>query len=264
MSAGENQRKRGFVRTPGTQLYDLTEHELVREILFGSARLYEFFGFVMTDVHGLRSEDGWEYLFYGNIPRIDLGLSRDGQPGDVDLLIVPYRGKEVHVSKAAALEIKRLSLKRPRWDKTTDRYGITQAKGLIEAGFPYVGILHLIVHANGPAENFQETSTYRIVDREDHAVFEQDVLTDMTGWRTSERQLGRLLAQNPDPVIGLNCVSVADVTLNGRPGVMVGMPNGRPATRNPQTSQRCLRGIADFMHQMKGRVAYRPIDVMCE
>lgn len=36
-------------------------------------------------------------------------------------------------------------------------------------------------------------------------------VTDMTGYISSERQLGRLLARNPDPVIGLNCVWLCDV-----------------------------------------------------
>jgi hypothetical protein len=264
VTAEEDGRTKGFVRTPGTELYDLTEHELVREILFGSARLYEFFGFVMTDVHGLRSEDGWEYLFYGNVPRTDLGLSREGQPGDIDLLIVPYRGTRVHIGKAAAIEIKRLSLKAPRWDKSTDRYGITQANGLLEAGFPYVGILHLIVHAEGPAANRKEMMVGRVIGPDGRIEFEDDEATDMTGSQTSDRQLGRLMARNPDPVIGLNCVSVADVTFQGRPGVMVGMPNGRPAKRNPQTSERCLRGIADFVRQIHGRMAYRPVDAVAE
>jgi hypothetical protein len=187
-----------------------------------------------------------------------------GNPGDVDLLIVPYRGTRVHIGKAAVLEIKRLSLKSPNWHKTTDRYGITQANGLLEAGFPYVGILHLIVHAEGPAENRKEMMVGRVICPDGRIEFEDDETTDMTGSQTSDRQLGRLMARNPDPVIGLNCVSVADVTFQGRPGVMVGMPNGRPAKRNPQTSERCLHGIADFMRQIHGRMAYRPIDAVAE
>lgn len=257
---GELERKRAFIRTPGTQLYDPSERELISEILYGSSRLYEFFGFVMTDVHDMRSEDGWGYLFYGNVPRIDLGLPQHGQPGDIDVLIVPHRDGSVHLSKAAAVEVKRLSLKGPRWDKSSDRYGITQANGLLEAGFPYAGVLHLIVHADGPKENWQETLTYRVVDREDHAVFEEQLETDMTGWRTAERQLGRLLAQQPNPAIGLNCVWLADFARPSNEGVLVGMPNGRPATLNPRASRTCLEGVAAFMRRMKSDVMDREVD----
>lgn len=66
-------------------------------------------------------------VFLGNIPRTDLGLSRLGQPGDIDLLIIPHQGSKFHLGKAAAIEIKRLSLKASRWNKSTDRLGITQA-----------------------------------------------------------------------------------------------------------------------------------------
>jgi hypothetical protein len=95
-----------------------------------------------------------------------------GQPGDIDLLIIPHQGNKFHLGKAAAIEIKRSSI------------------------------------------------------------------TDMTGYISSERQLGRLLAHKPDPVIGLNCVSLCDVEQSTHRGVMVGMPNGRPAKRNPNASLR--------------------------
>jgi hypothetical protein len=245
---------REFIRAPGTQLYDLHEHALVREILFGSARLYEFFGFAMTDVHGLKSQDGWEYLFYGNIPRKDLGLPEAGQPGDIDVLIVPHRDGKVHVDKAAAIEVKRLSLKGPRWHKASDRYGITQANGLLAAGFPYVGVLHLIVHADGPEENFKETQTYRVIGDDGRAELEDTNITNMTGWIAAERQLGRLMAQSPHDAIGLNCVSLADVTRRGKSGVMVGTPNGRAANHNPFTTAERLSYIAAFMRSMKSRV----------
>jgi len=240
----------GFRRTPGKQLYDMTEHELVSEILFGSARLYEFFGFVMTDVHGLKAADGWEYVFLGNIPRTDLGLSRLGQPGDIDLLIIPHQGNKFHLGKAAAIEIKRLSLKAPRWNKSTDRLGITQANGLLEAGFPYVGILHLIVHDRGPDENHKPVMAARVVDQDGTMEIEGSSVTDMTGYISSERQLGRLLAHKPDPVIGLNCVSLCDVEQSTHRGVMVGMPNGRPAKRNPKASLACVRHISSFMERL--------------
>lgn len=243
-------RERGFTRTAGRQLYDMGEHELVREILYGSKRLYEFFGFVMTDVHDLRADDGWEYLFFGNVPRGDLGLARLGQPGDIDVLIIPHRGREVHIGKSAAIEIKRLSLKAPRWDKSTDRLGITQANGLIDAGFPYVGLLHLIVHEKGPDANHARMLTARVLDSDGRASFEGDVLTDRTGQISAERQLGRLLARQPNPAIGLNCVSLCDVELMGENGVMIGLPHGRTALKNSKASSQCLRNIADFLERL--------------
>ena len=234
---------RGFARTPNVQLYDMSEQQLVREILFGSSRLYEFFGFVMTDVHGLRSEDGWEYLFIGNLPRTDVGLSRLGQPGDIDVLIVPHCKGMLPIGKAAAIEVKRLSLKSPRWGKSTDRFGITQANGLLDAGFPYVGLLYLIVHHEGPDENHRNTQAARVLDAHGRVSFEGEHISDMTGPISCERQLGMLLAHNPDERIGLNCVSLSDVNMNGEPGVKIGMPHRRPAKENPRASQQCMRDI---------------------
>lgn len=239
----------GFARTPNTELFEMTEQELVREILFGSSRLYEFFGFAMTDVHGLRAEDGWNYLFFGNLLRMDIGLSRLGQPGDIDVLIIPHRDGKLHIDKTAAIEVKRLSLRSPRWDKSTDRLGITQANGLLEAGFPYVGLLHLIVHAEGPVQNHRSMLTARVLDADGRISFEGEHTSDMTGTISCERQLGRLLAHNPDRSIGLNCVSLSDIELLGERGVRIGMPRGRTALKNPKSSQDCLLNIARFVTQ---------------
>lgn len=236
-----------FVRNPSVELFDMTEEELIREILFGSKRLYEFFGFVMTDVHGLRSEDGWDYLFFGNIPRTDLGLPRLGKPGDIDVMIIPYRKGLLHIDKTAAIEIKRLSLRGPRWDKTSDSFGITQAGGLLEAGFPYVGLLHLIVHACGPPTNHRTTLTAQVLDSHGRISFTGDRVTDMTGSITADRQLGRLLARQPHPAIGLNCVSFSDIDFAGERCVMIGIPTGRTALRKPYASSERMAAVSSFI-----------------
>lgn len=245
---------RGFIRSSDKDLFALSENELIREILQGSQRLYEFFGFAMTDVHDLKSEEGWNYIFLGNIDRVEFGLSREGQPGDIDLLIIPHRNDQLHVGKAAAIEIKRLSLRHPRWDRSSDRYGVTQANGLIDAGFPYVGILHLVVHERGPSENHREMMSFRVLDNEGRAALEKLATVDTTGFIACERQLGRLLAQAPNPVIGLNCVSITEIIHQGHPSLMVGAPHGRTAKRNPRASAQCASLIGRYMYKMRDNV----------
>lgn len=80
-------------------------------------------------------------------------------------------------------------------------------------------------------------------------------VTDMTGYISSERQLGRLLAQKPDPVLGLNCVSLCDVEQSTYRGVMVGMPSGRPAKRNPDANLERVRQISSFMERLAAGTA---------
>jgi hypothetical protein len=75
----------------------------------------------------------------------------------------------------------------------------------------------------------------------------------MTGRISSERQLGRLLAQQPNPAIGLNCVSLCDVEIFGESGVMIGMPHGRTASQNPQASRECVQNIAKFVNHLQQR-----------
>jgi len=230
-------------------LLNFPEGQLVRFIIHEAGTLYTFFNFVVEPAIGPPPRRGWDYLFCTEIPRRDLGL-RPGQPGDIDVLIIPKFNGEPRVEFAAAIEVKRLALRGPNWSKNVDRYGITQASGLLRCGFPFVGILHLIVNADGPEDNWRPVMHARVLDEEGHVEFTGDGIFDFTGCEAADRQFARLLSQGPDPVIGLNSVAVSLGEREGELSFGTSEAPTRFASRNPKTHPHTLRNPQTFAGHM--------------
>ncbi len=230
----------------GKDIIGLPEQKLVRLIVQESSTLYWFFNFVVEPALGPPPRKGWDYLFFAELPRPHLGL-RPGLPGDIDILIVPTFGGVPQAEYCAAIEVKRLALRGPNWAKNVDRYGVTQAEGLLRCGFPFVGILHLIVNAPGPAENWRDLHQYRVIDEYGRAEFECERLVDMTGHLAAERQLARLLTRLPNPAIGLNCIALTQaLESEGRSWFALTDPGTRPAAKNPRTHPLLLKNVEAF------------------
>lgn len=86
------------------------------------------------------------------VHRTELDLLPELKPGDIDILIVPYNGKPM-LEKILAIEVKvvRPTIEKP--SKNASSMGITQAKGLLRDGFPYVGLIHILLPESLPEED---------------------------------------------------------------------------------------------------------------
>ena len=87
-----------------------------------------------------------------NVPREALALPPGRKPGDVDLLLVPYRDRPMP-ERAIAIEAKvvRPTVEKP--SRNVNSMGRRQALGLLEDGFPFVGLLHIVVPESLPEEH---------------------------------------------------------------------------------------------------------------
>ncbi len=115
----------------GKNIIGLHERDLVYYIVQEASTLYNFFNFVVEPALGPPPRSGWDYLFFAELPRPYLGL-KPGLPGDIDVLIVPTFEGVPRAEFSAAIEVKRLALRGPNWSKNVDRYGVTQAEGLLQ------------------------------------------------------------------------------------------------------------------------------------
>lgn len=245
-----------------SELIELPERQLVRFLIQEARTLYDFFNFVVEPALGPPPREGWDYMFFGEVRREDLGIS-PGIPGDIDALIVPmWDGKPVG-ERAAAIEVKRLALRGPNWSKNVDRYGVSQATGLLRCGFPYVGLLHIIVNNPGPPENWTETEAWRIIDEHDHIEFVSRQISDLTSIYACERQYARLLGRNPHSAIGLNCVGISDPGFNreakDRPSIAT--PSIRKALPNPRVHPTLVKNIESFATAMRPLTRLRNADI---
>jgi len=87
-----------------------------------------------------------------NVPREALGLELGRKPGDIDYLVVPVGKSGPMVDRSIAIEAKvvRPTLKNP--DRNANSFGRKQVLGLLSDGFPFVGLLHIVVPEPLPDE----------------------------------------------------------------------------------------------------------------
>jgi hypothetical protein len=84
------------------------------------------------------------YYCATNILREELGLERNGKPGDYDIVFIPYRGEHLFFDRTAVYEVKIVRPSFERQSRSPNSFGETQVYGLLEDGFPLVGLLHVI------------------------------------------------------------------------------------------------------------------------
>jgi len=231
-------------------------------ILCEVSTLYEYFNFVVEPAIGPPPRIDWDYIFLAEVDRQWLGLNRDGLPGDIDVLIVPTFQGQPRVDLCCAIEVKRLALRGPNWSKNVDRYGISQAHGLLLDGFPFVGILHIVVAAPGPLENRRSLELWQIVDDQGHAERIGSEMRDMTGYDAAERQLFRLATRSCADEVGINSVAVARSEIDGDDRLWHSTkPSGsRHASLNPHVNLNLLSAIQDLISEHRERIALRPAD----
>jgi len=123
-------------------------------------------------------------------------------PGDIDLLIVPYEGNELVLSEALAIECKVVRASFAKQGKSPNQMGFRQANGLVSAGFPLVGVLHLIVSDTSPQSAWPEITV--------GTAGAGDTLTDMREEKMDilpktliERATGKLRFHNGESGIGI-------------------------------------------------------------
>lgn len=79
-----------------------------------------------------------------NVKREVLGLLPNRKPGDIDLLLVPFKdGPLLQQTIAIEAKIVRPTVVKP--SRNVNSMGRRQALGLLEDGFPFVGLLHISI-----------------------------------------------------------------------------------------------------------------------
>lgn len=121
-------------------------------------------------------------------------------PGDIDLLAIPYEDDGLILSRTLALEIKVIRATYANQKKSPNRFGFSQVRGLVDFGFPYVGVAHLIVADDGPQSEYVEYLAALCIKGK--VVEINPTMADSLHVNLEERAYGRLKANCPDSRIG--------------------------------------------------------------
>ncbi len=158
-------------------------------------------------------------------------------PGDVDLLIVPYSDGRLWLSDAVAVEVKIVRASFLKQGRSPNKLGVSQARGLLDKGFPRVAVLHLITSDTSPPEAWRQMARTRILDSEGHCSPLEPVIVDMLPADLIRRTSGRLAA-----VIGVDLpIGHVATYMSGQDRLW--MPSGSSARRNPKASTYVMDSI---------------------
>lgn len=210
-----------------------TRHELAVSVAFATDR--KLFG----EVYSRLQPD-----YFGNMPRqsgvfirpivrtSDLSRTRT-KPGDIDLLIIPYEDDELILHRVLAVEVKIIRAKYVRQGKSPNDFGFSQATSLRDMGFPYVGLLHLIVSDDSPEHEWQEFERVRVIDNKGTVERVSPIRLDVMPMKLIHRAFGRLEGRKTWPELGLAAAYVLAETFSVRgPAGASWMPRACPAERN--------------------------------
>lgn len=80
------------------------------------------------------------------ILRTDLGFGKNKKPGDFDIIIIPAFKEKLFFQYTSAFEIKIVRPTNKNHRKNSNSLGTTQTFGIIEDGFPLVGLIHVCMN----------------------------------------------------------------------------------------------------------------------
>lgn len=161
-------------------------------------------------------------------------------PGDIDLLIVPYDGDQLLISETLVVELKIVRASFLKQGKSPNEYGFSQANALLNSGFPYSAVIHLIISDESPKESWKVATRAKVIDDEGRVEILGDYRHDLLPVDLLNRNYGRLVANCDNPDLGILATYFASST-NG-----VWFPNGRAANFNGKVNQDTLNSIASF------------------
>lgn len=161
-------------------------------------------------------------------------------PGDIDILAIPYENDFLLLSLTTVVEIKILRVEKRRLGKSPNRFGFSQASALLEHGFPYAALGHVIVTDDVRDEPNREMLLARVEHQESITsltpIMEYAFEIDLCN-----RTYGRLASKAPNDGIGLFAMNFD--------GSRVFEALGKACRFNPNYDSRLLNGIQRFYEE---------------
>ncbi len=231
-----------------------SEGEILKRIVSNRTTLANCVGFSLNAAFPYPEHQfANDVLISVNVPRAQLGLAPELKPGDIDLLIIPFNESRYYFDRAIAIEVKVLRPTIAKPSRNVNSMGFNQTTGLLQDGFPFIGLLHIAIPEATPAEFCWD------VPMIDNTLGPNGELVE-TGKRvamdpfpiiTAQRQEGRINALDLPEEAGFNSIGL-NLSLDGEnfSGGTVGFEKtGRP---NPLLSQEIMEAIEKYLNNHRG------------
>lgn len=86
------------------------------------------------------------YYITKEILRTELGFEKDKKPGDIDILIIPAYKEKIYFEYSSVFELKIVRPTNKNFRKNSTSLGSTRTFGLIQDGFPLVGLIQVCMN----------------------------------------------------------------------------------------------------------------------
>lgn len=237
-----------FYAMPRVKVADRSEEALI--IQFLSDR--KLFGAAYREVQS-NYFDNMPYgsgAFVGPLVRTKDIVADAERPGDIDLLVIPYEADQLVLDRVLAIEVKAVRAKFARQGKSPNEFGFSQASALLELGFPYVAVAHLIVSDGSPYDFWQTMIKAQILENDEVKILGPELVDPLPN-NLTDRVFGRLLKSCPSTEIGLISAYVCSKLFgtDTKGGHTIISPNARPARLNRATKASTLESVASYFEQ---------------
>lgn len=192
---------------------------------------------------------GQDVLVGLNVRREMLNLLPGRKPGDIDLLIVPFKNGLL-LDRTIAVEVKivRPTIQKP--SRNVNSMGLHQTLGLLDDGFPFVGLLHVVVPEPLPVQ-WHWRVPLKSLEADEHGQPKDTgefILFDPFPRISVQRHEGRLRALPLPSEVAYKSIAF---TLSQCREKFTGWHVGeeRSGQRNPRTSSHLLECVAAFVEQ---------------
>jgi hypothetical protein len=221
------------------------ESEVLRRIIFDKCTLANTIRFALNGAFPYPEHVfGQDVLVGINIPREVIGLPSGFKPGDIDCLVIPFRGSLLLVDKIIAIEVKVLRPTIANPGRNVNKMGVTQACGLLRDGFPFVGLVHLSIPERLPIEYhwWLKKFTGRVLS---NGILEEEkelMPVDPFPLLSAQRQYGRVQSLGLPDEIGYNVIGF-NLSRDGQSFSGNTIGNERRPLQNPSMSEALIKSI---------------------
>jgi len=178
-----------------------------------------FYNLLFDPVKQEGIEDYQGFYVATDVKREEIGVERVGKPGDYDIVFIPYNNKDkLYYDRTAVYEVK---IARPTFEKPnkdTNSVGQKQLYGLIEDGFPLVGLLHIVI---AKPLLLEQTSVIKMGKKPINIDWQpgdppqsnlddliEDQSLDWLPWYSMDRQMERLISAGFPKYVGINAFAI--------------------------------------------------------
>lgn len=148
----------------------------------------------------------------------ELVFDKNQKLGDYDIIVIPYDDDRVLFERVGVCEVKIVRPTRNNPSKNANSMGITQVKGLIEDGFPFVGLIHVcmseplkdedkmkINFCTIPANGGEDDDSPKIEEGKTLEDYFVPVKFDYFQWYSADKQMKRLISTEIPKYVSLEC-----------------------------------------------------------